>query len=328
MEKFFQWLIKGRGAYVLAVCLGLISISSLAYGLTLNKVKNTPTFANHIPVAGSDSMFEALLIDAPAQGKVEKIGPTFSVDISASELASMSGSTSSYYPLEQKQYVSAISNAPPAKIVKCVYTCDKKNLRKIKWEADSKAVIGSPEYEKNLQKSIDAAWARIPFVRAEWGKIIDEESERFRVDPDLTSLGISLESGGDPDNHSEKGALGLMQLMTDVGAELLKHRGVRWKNGKELYALIMDPRMNISLGVQLLKENMDFYHDPVKALVAYSGNYSYQIKRFGSDVEVDYYRIAYRLYVMMKDSQWEPLDPAMRPARPPETGTNLASMDQ
>lgn len=77
-------------------------------------------------------------------------------------------------------------------------------------------------------------------------ELIDRYSAKYRIDPALVKQVIAVESGYDEQSVSDKGALGLMQLMPETAKEL----GVTNP---------FDPEQNISGGIrylaQLLKQN-------------------------------------------------------------------------
>jgi len=301
MEKFFQWLIKGRGAYVLAVCLGLISISSLAYGLTLNNGK---------------------------KNKASYCEATFSVNLSSAEMDSMSKPDSSF-PLGSKSFVPAIAVTAPASIVKCVAVINEKTNGKTGRKARLRVVLG--DSENDIRDAVKKGIQSIPYVRKKWGKMIDRESAIYGVDSALVTAVMAIESEGDSAAVSVDGALNVMQIWPKTGYRFLTRRGIQIRNGKELIALLMKPSISISLGVQHLREGMDIYHSPVKAVIAYEGDVVGKSKKYGAkdeDLVADpYYRKVYAVYAQIKEDQWDIPDPAMLPARPPETGENFATVE-
>lgn len=91
----------------------------------------------------------------------------------------------------------------------------------------------------------------------EYDSLIDQEARRNGYDPDLLRALIMQESGGDPEAISEKGAMGLGQLMPDTAKDL----GVQDPN---------DPEQNIRGSAEYLGQQLDRYGDVPMALAAYN----------------------------------------------------------
>ncbi len=93
----------------------------------------------------------------------------------------------------------------------------------------------------------------------EWDRaIIDEAAKKYDLDPKLVQAVIDVESAGNPLAVSDKGAVGLMQLMPDTAREL----GVRDRK---------DPRQNVQAGARYLRRLLDrFQGDLERALAAYN----------------------------------------------------------
>jgi hypothetical protein len=88
--------------------------------------------------------------------------------------------------------------------------------------------------------------------------IIQEAAQKHRIDPGLIRAVMRFESAFQPMAVSPVGAMGLMQLMPELAAEL----GVRD---------IFDPRENIMAGARYLKELLDRHHGNVSlALASYN----------------------------------------------------------
>ena len=80
-------------------------------------------------------------------------------------------------------------------------------------------------------------------------KFIEEASDRFAVPARWIRAVIQMESGGDEQAISPRGAMGLMQLMPGTWVEL----GVRYGLGLDPF----DPRDNIFAGTAYLREMHD-----------------------------------------------------------------------
>ena len=97
-------------------------------------------------------------------------------------------------------------------------------------------------------------------------KTIIEEAERHDFEPELILAVIFVESGGRPSAVSHVGALGLMQIMPPTGAEVADRLGVPWEGPNTL----LDPVINIKLGVAYLRTLKNRYADISIALAAYN----------------------------------------------------------
>src|SRR5215813_8817488 len=87
---------------------------------------------------------------------------------------------------------------------------------------------------------------------------LEEASKKYGLNPDLARAVASTESQGDPRALSNKGAMGVMQLMPDTAKEL----GVKdpW-----------DPKQNIDAGVRYLSQlYRDYNGDLDKTFAAYN----------------------------------------------------------
>ena len=97
-----------------------------------------------------------------------------------------------------------------------------------------------------------------PAATGPYREFIQSASEKYKVDADLISSVIAIESNFDPKAISRRNARGLMQLMPQTASRL----GV--KN-------IFDPKENIDGGTHLLRDLLQRYNnDLVLALAAYN----------------------------------------------------------
>ncbi|TKC89483.1 lytic transglycosylase domain-containing protein [Trinickia terrae] len=85
--------------------------------------------------------------------------------------------------------------------------------------------------------------------------VIDEASRAFRVRPELLRAVIDVESGYNPKAVSDKGALGLMQLMPDTAR--------RFSRGD-----MLNPRDNVLAGAQYLRFLLDLFKENVELTLA------------------------------------------------------------
>jgi hypothetical protein len=105
-----------------------------------------------------------------------------------------------------------------------------------------------------------------PLTMGPYEEIIASMAETHGVDPMLVRALIRVESGDQPAARSNKGAMGLMQLMPST-ARLYKVRNP------------YDPKANIAAGVQHLKSLLDRYATVDLALAAYNAGEA-AVKKF------------------------------------------------
>ena len=97
-----------------------------------------------------------------------------------------------------------------------------------------------------------------PVVKPPYRELIEAAASRYKVDADLISSVIAVESNFDPKAVSRKNARGLMQLLPETAARL----GVKNMD---------DPKENIEAGTRYLSELLQMYkNDLVLALAAYN----------------------------------------------------------
>lgn len=89
-------------------------------------------------------------------------------------------------------------------------------------------------------------------------QIFDQAGRQYNVDPRLLMAQMQVESGGNPNVQSEKGAQGLMQIIPATQQSL----GVTNPN---------DPIQSINAAAQLMAENLDRYGNVADAVRAYHG---------------------------------------------------------
>ena len=179
----------------------------------------------------------------------------------------------------------------------------------------------SARTESEIRVAIERGIKRLPFIIQHFGEIVEDTCPKKGIDPDLEFAKIAVESQGYINAVSDSGAVSLEQLMLKTGQHLLALRGIIVTNQDSLKAMLRDPRLNISLGTDHFLISMQLFGSPVKALVGYEAGDDHvlcQIRRYGGDVEVPYYRKVYGIYAYLKehpelrDNRGEPFDPAMR----------------
>lgn len=95
-----------------------------------------------------------------------------------------------------------------------------------------------------------------------------ERSARARgLDPALVKAVVAVESAFEPAAVSPKGALGLMQIVPATGARY----GIVARPGQSVVAQLLDPAINIEVGVRYLRDLLDLFdNDRALALAAYN----------------------------------------------------------
>jgi soluble lytic murein transglycosylase-like protein len=97
-------------------------------------------------------------------------------------------------------------------------------------------------------------------------QLIVHESKKYSFDPLLLTAVIITESSFNNRARSNKGALGLMQIIPATGKELANEVSVQWRGIPSLY----DPEINIILGAYYLSKLFLRFGDLGLALEAYN----------------------------------------------------------
>lgn len=118
--------------------------------------------------------------------------------------------------------------------------------------------FGEPE----VKKKTETVTTKTTSKKAELEALAEKIALDTGVDPTMFKSLAIQESGWNPKAKSDKGALGLAQLMPATA------RGIAQKLGLKSYDL-KDPETNLLFGATYLKEQMDKYEDAELALTAY-----------------------------------------------------------
>lgn len=97
-------------------------------------------------------------------------------------------------------------------------------------------------------------------------RLVNDAAHRNGLPPELLLAVIYAESSFRQDALSDKGAMGLMQLMPGTAAELATELRMPWTGE----ALLYDPKANIELGAFYLSKLLDAFDDLDRALAAYN----------------------------------------------------------
>lgn len=100
----------------------------------------------------------------------------------------------------------------------------------------------------------------------EVSNVIYTESKRYRYDPMFVMALILTESSFRKGQVSSAGALGLMQVMPFVGADVAERAGLAWVGHESLF----EPGTNIQVGTRHMFEQILKFDDIEKAIVAYN----------------------------------------------------------
>jgi soluble lytic murein transglycosylase-like protein len=150
-----------------------------------------------------------------------------------------------------------------------IYMC--KNGDELIYTGQPSRCGGSPAYAVAGAKSpILASRPAALGSTTAYDNIIETAAADYDVRPDLVRAVIQVESGYDPRARSNKGAMGLMQLMPMTASDL----GVRNP---------YNPTENIRGGVAYLKSLLDRYSDETLALAAYNAGPT-AVEKYGNAV--------------------------------------------
>jgi hypothetical protein len=126
----------------------------------------------------------------------------------------------------------------------------------------------SPGLAKDARSRTPASVGFPERPKTDLTEVVNEASDRYRLDPDLVNSVIKAESGFNVRAVSPKGAQGLMQLMPGTASDL----GV---------GDVFDPQANVEAGTKYLRQLMERYDfDMVKALAAYNAG-PLRVEQFG-----------------------------------------------
>jgi soluble lytic murein transglycosylase len=103
-------------------------------------------------------------------------------------------------------------------------------------------------------------WLKRYYYPLDYEAEIAAAADEYDVDPYLVAAVIECESGFDPDEVSEVGAVGLMQLMSPTARDVAEDAGV--DPGAVDEGALADPETNIGLGTCYLAKLLDRYEKP------------------------------------------------------------------
>jgi peptidoglycan lytic transglycosylase len=95
---------------------------------------------------------------------------------------------------------------------------------------------------------------------------VDQVSRRYGVSSDMIFAIIQTESSFDPLAVSNKGAVGLMQLLPSTAREVAQELNIQWTDDRILW----DPLTNIEMGTYYLRTLISRFNNVEVALAAYN----------------------------------------------------------
>jgi len=131
-------------------------------------------------------------------------------------------------------------------------------------------VLGAAWYE--VHRTMPAWYARL-WYPLEYEGAIRAEATRNGLDPAFVAAVIEAESGFVPDSRSERGAVGLMQVLPETARSIARQPGRPSPPPVRLEV----PEVNIAYGTRYLRQLIDRHGDIDLALAAYNAG--------GSNVE-------------------------------------------
>ena len=124
--------------------------------------------------------------------------------------------------------------------------------------------------------------------------VIYDEATRYNHDPKFILALIAIESSFKNFSVSERGAIGLMQIMPYVAEGMAQELGIKWTGDHNLF----DPILNVKLGIYYLSRLTDDFKNPGLALTAYNYGPSYtrSLVERRQRVPLHYYRKVLAFY--------------------------------
>lgn len=112
------------------------------------------------------------------------------------------------------------------------------------------------------------AWYQRLYHPLEYREVIGPAARRARIDPYLVTAVVHAESDFEPEIVSDRGAIGLMQVMPETAEDTLKSRGEDVKVTREM---LEEPSFNVEIGSEYLAQLRERYDgDEALALAAYN----------------------------------------------------------
>jgi soluble lytic murein transglycosylase len=118
-----------------------------------------------------------------------------------------------------------------------------------------------------LREILDANRVRLPRESVEaMASRIDQVSRKYAISPDMIFAVIQVESAFDPMAVSNKGAMGLMQLLPSTARAVAEELNIQWTGD----GMLWDPATNIEMGTYYLRSLISRFNNIEVALTAYN----------------------------------------------------------
>ncbi|MEJ2380802.1 MAG: transglycosylase SLT domain-containing protein [Gammaproteobacteria bacterium] len=134
------------------------------------------------------------------------------------------------------------------------------------WYDRAILTLGRSRYRDDLK-------LRFPIVHR---KVVLRQAHRVDINPAWAYAVMRKESAFNTEARSQKGALGLMQLLPQTARRVARDMNIRWHRSAQLY----HPRFNIRVGMTYLRMVLDRFGDhPVLATAAYNAG-TYRVRQW------------------------------------------------
>lgn len=157
-----------------------------------------------------------------------------------------------------------------------------------------------------------------PALAYRYATLIETSARANGLDPALVKAIVAVESAFDPRAVSDKGALGLMQVLPETG----ERYGVTGDARRSAAEKLFDPAINLRIGTRYLRDLLArFTNDLSLALAAYNageGAVATRNNRVPPFAETrDYVKLVQQLYAIYRTSPAAPAGPVriLKPAR-------------
>ena len=105
--------------------------------------------------------------------------------------------------------------------------------------------------------------------KREYSEYVEKYAKEYNVDENLVYAVIKAESNFKPKVKSDKGAMGLMQIVESTAKEICKKVDMQI-NDEELQEKLLEPEVNINLGTKYLSILIEKYQNIGIAITAYN----------------------------------------------------------